>query len=128
MHEGCMKSFEYIKAQSLDEAQKHSTSEWEQTQFYAGGTDQLSLMKLEIITPQRLINLKTIKGLNYISINRGHMEIGALVTLSELIKSPEILKSLPVIAKTAGLVASPQLRNMATIAGNFMSETAMLVF
>jgi len=113
-----MKSFEYKHARSLKEAQKLSASDWSNTQFYAGGTDQLSLLKHEIITPQRLINLKTIEGLNTISTHRDFTEIGALVTLSEIIKHQEILKRLPVIAKTAGLVASPQLRNVATIAGN----------
>jgi len=113
-----MKSFEYKNAQTLEEAQIAASPDWNITQYYAGGTDQLSLLKHDIISPERLINLKKIQGLDDIVLNKKEVKIGSTVTLSDIIKHASLNKRFPVLARAASLVASPQLRNMATIAGN----------
>lgn len=85
----------------------------------AGGTDLLALMKDDVVTPKRLVNIKQIDGLRGISYqpNTG-LRIGALTTLAELADNASIRQSYAVLADAAIEAASPQIRNLATIGGN----------
>lgn len=109
--------FKYIQPQSLKSAStqlKNSTSV-----AYAGGTDLLGLIKDDIISPETLVNLKLINGLSGIKHVRGKgFFIGAMTKISELAEDDLIQKELTVLAEAAKQVASPQLRNVGTIAGN----------
>ncbi len=84
----------------------------------AGGTDLLSLMKDEIVSPKRLINIKDIDGLRGVRPGSNGLSIGALVTLADLSENETIAKSYPLLHKAAVEAASPQVRNMATLGGN----------
>ena len=83
-----------------------------------GGSDVLGMMKDQLITPDVVINLKAIKGLDEIRIERGGLAIGGLVTLDSIARHPAIRQRYRVLAEAAGGVATPQIRNVATIAGN----------
>jgi xanthine dehydrogenase YagS FAD-binding subunit len=63
------------------------------------------------------VNLKAIHGLNKIRLEK-KLSIGALVRLSEMEHRPAILKRFPILQQAVSLAATPQLRNMATVAGN----------
>jgi len=112
-----MIDFEWVNAQSLDTLPALLSKKWDETPLLAGGTDLLDLLKERVIRPQRVVNLKTIPGLNAIKNGNG-LEIGALATIAEIAEHPSIQKSFAVLAEAAESIATPQLRNMATIGGN----------
>ena len=90
-----------------------------ETGILAGGTDLLVEMKSGRVTLRKVINLKRIQGLDYISFdpNQG-MRIGALATWTQILESDEIAGYYPVLKQSAQVMASAQIRNMATLAGN----------
>ena len=84
-----------------------------------GGSDLLGQMKERLITPDLLISLKSIKGLDQIKpAPGGGVTIGGLITLDALAKAPAIRERYAVLAEAAESVATPQIRNAATLAGN----------
>jgi xanthine dehydrogenase YagS FAD-binding subunit len=87
------------------------------TEALAGGTDLLGEMKRGTKEPGRLVNLKTLPGLRRIYFDKG-LSIGALVTLAEIERSSTILKKFPILVQSVQQSATPQLRNMSTLAGN----------
>src|SRR5919106_2198677 len=116
-----MKSFENIDAKSVSQAvallQKFN-QEKKSTVVVAGGSKILQLMKDLVMTPDYVVNLKTIPGLNIIKEERGGLRIGALVTLAEIEEHPAVREKLLILSDAAGEAASPQIRNAGTIAGN----------
>jgi xanthine dehydrogenase YagS FAD-binding subunit len=85
----------------------------------AGGQDLLTTMKERILVPKRVVNLKTIQGMDGIDgdATKG-LKIGALAKLTEVETHPEIVKNFPGLAQAAHSIATVQLRNQATIGGN----------
>jgi xanthine dehydrogenase YagS FAD-binding subunit len=75
-------------------------------------------MKDQVMTPDYVINLKTIPGLNAIREERGGFRIGALATLAEIEEHSVLGEKLLILSDAAGEAASPQIRNAGTIAGN----------
>src|SRR5207302_10569700 len=88
------------------------------TEILAGGTDLLALMKDDLVTPKRLVNIKDIKDLHGVSSNPQGLRIGALTTLGDLAEEAGVRKNNPALAEALVEAASPQIRNMATIGGN----------
>src|SRR5207245_11451580 len=82
------------------------------------GTDLLALMKDDVVSPKRLVNIKNIKDLRGISSSAQGLRVGALTTLGDLADEARIKKNYPALAEAAIEAASPQIRNMATLAGN----------
>jgi xanthine dehydrogenase YagS FAD-binding subunit len=83
-----------------------------------GGSDLLGMMKDRLIAPDVLVNLKTIKGLDQIRAENGGLAIGGLTTLDAVATNPAIRRDYTVLADAAAQVATPQIRNVGTIAGN----------
>jgi len=111
-----MRQFKYLQPKNIKDAQSLLLKE-KTALPYAGGTDILGLLKDDIISPEKLINLKNL-GLNKITFTDKELRIGAAVTISEIADHQNIQISLPVLAQAAREVASPQLRNIGTLAGN----------
>jgi xanthine dehydrogenase YagS FAD-binding subunit len=89
----------------------------------AGGTDLLTLMNADLAAPERLIDIKRMAELDdRIEDGPDGLTIGALATLAELEDDPLVRAVAPALAEAAGLAASPQLRNMATIGGNLLQR------
>src|SRR5579862_9551636 len=85
----------------------------------AGGQDLLTTMKEYLVRPPRVVNLKTIQGLDGIDGDaKTGLKIGALVKLIDVIQHPEITANFPGLAEAAHSIATPQIRNMATVGGN----------
>lgn len=94
-----------------------------ETRPLAGGTDLLTLMKAEIATPDRLVDIKRLADLtDEIVVTEDGVEIGALATLAQIETNPFITSLVPALAQAASLAATPQLRNMATIGGNLLQR------
>ena len=91
----------------------------------AGGTDILPNLKHFLDTPPMLISLARVTALRGVSRDdaAGALRIGAGVTLTQLAEHPEVRALFPSLASAAGLVASPVIRNMATIGGNVNLDT-----
>jgi xanthine dehydrogenase YagS FAD-binding subunit len=83
-----------------------------------GGSDVLGMMKDRLITPDVLVHLKAIKDLDRVEIDGGDVTIGGLTTLDAIARHPAIRERYRVLAQAADSVATPQIRNVATIAGN----------
>jgi xanthine dehydrogenase YagS FAD-binding subunit len=88
----------------------------------AGGIDLLDLMKEDIISPPRLVNIRNVDSLRGITISTDGLHLGPLSTLSEIASHPEIQRSYSALADAAGHAATPQVRNMATLGGNIMQR------
>jgi xanthine dehydrogenase YagS FAD-binding subunit len=85
----------------------------------AGGTDLLALLKDDIVAPSQLINIKGIRSLHTLKIDRRTgLRAGCLTTLNELACNQQLLALYPALAMALGDAASPQIRNMATLGGN----------
>ncbi len=112
-----MNKFEYASPTTKEQAVAMLGKAWGETEILAGGTDLLSLMKDFVATPQRIVNIKGIKELSSLQILRdGSARIGALVTIDQLLEATR--KSHPALSQAAAGIASPQIRNMGTVAGD----------
>lgn len=84
-----------------------------------GGQDLHTTMKAYIITPPRVVNLKTIPDANRITYDpKGILTIGATATLTQIAEHPDVKELLPGLVEAVESVATPQIRNMGTIGGN----------
>jgi xanthine dehydrogenase YagS FAD-binding subunit len=83
-----------------------------------GGSDLLALMKDQLVSPDVVVNLKSIKGLDDVTAEPGGIRIGSLMTLDALSRHPQIRQQYAVLAEAAESIATPQIRNVATLAGN----------
>ena len=84
----------------------------------SGGSDALGMVKEQLISPDVLVNLKSIPGLDEVTEQAGEVRIGGLITLSTLADHPLIRSRYSVLSQAAGVVGTPQIRNAGTLAGN----------
>ena len=113
-----MRSFEYLSPANTKQATSLLSASWGQTEIIAGGTDLLALMKEDVVTPRRVVNIKEIQELRGVKSTTQGLRIGSLTTLTELAEDDGIRKSHPALAEAIQEAASPQIRNMATFGGN----------
>ncbi len=116
--------FTHASAKSTDEATALLAEHRGRAAVIAGGTDLLGALKDKIhpADPELLVDLKPITGLRYVQEDKKGLRIGALTTLTEVATHPTIKAKVPLLAEAAKSVASPQIRNMATIGGNICQE------
>ncbi|HMQ32449.1 MAG TPA: FAD binding domain-containing protein, partial [Chloroflexaceae bacterium] len=119
-----MRAFDYTSAGTVEEALARLGQAGDgAARPLAGGTDLLTLMKADLVAPGELINIKQVADLpRGISAGAGGLAIGALTTLSAIERDPLVRRDYPALAEAAGLAATPQLRNMATIGGNLLQR------
>jgi len=117
--------FEHRDVTSFNEAsQVLESAESGKKVVIAGGTDLLGVLKERILaeSPDEVVNLKTIPDSAYIKSDGWTIKVGALTKLKDITSSPEIKKYLPALAQAAGSVATPLIRNVATIGGNICQD------
>jgi xanthine dehydrogenase YagS FAD-binding subunit len=119
-----MKSFKHMNARTVEEACALLSEYKGKAVLHAGGTDLLSTLKGEHLFdyPEAVINIKTIRGLDSIKEDGRALKIGALTKLSDLVKSPVLKERYTVLAEAAYAVATPQVRNVATLGGNLCQD------
>ena len=119
-----MKSFRHFRVNTLEEALALLTRYRGKARINAGGTDLLGVLKDEILPayPQAVIDIKTIVGLDAIREENGRLTIGALTRLKDIVGSPLLRERYGVLAEAAQTVATPQIRNVATLGGNLCQE------
>jgi len=113
-----MRPFDYASPTKKEQVSDLLGGTWGEVEVLAGGTDLLSLMKDDIVTPRRLVNIKSIPELHGVRMEKEVLSIGALTTLAEIAGDAQVLREYPVLAAAAGDAASPQIRNLATLGGN----------
>src|SRR6478672_9732049 len=86
--------------------------------FAGGGSDVLQLVKERIVQPDVIVNLKTMANLNQITKSAGGVAIGGQTTLDTISRHDSLRTDYTVLAEAAGSAATPQVRNVGTIAGN----------
>lgn len=120
-----MKLFTHFNAVSVDEVVEMLARYEGKAKLNAGGTDLLGVLKDRILPvyPEAIINIKAISGLNTIEEHEEGISIGALTKLADIISSPLVEQYYPLLKEAAKTVASPQIRNMATIGGNLCQDT-----
>jgi xanthine dehydrogenase YagS FAD-binding subunit len=119
-----VRSFTHINAHTIEEAYSMLDEHRGSAVLKAGGTDLLGVLKDEILPhyPRVVINVKTIPGLNFITEDERGLTLGALTTLHEVANSSLVKERYPALAEAARSVATPQIRNAATIGGNLCQD------
>lgn len=124
-----MRPFAYERATDASEARTlgRDTGRGETgapTQFLAGGTTLLDLMKLDVLRPERVVDIAPLKSRHgAIEAGKDGLRLGALATMSAVADHPDVRRDYPVLAQSLQLAASAQLRNMATIGGNLLQRS-----
>src|SRR3954469_13889549 len=115
-----MNAFEWADASSVDEV---FTLTVKGAAIKAGGVDLLDLMKEGLAAPNRVVNIRNIPGLDQIKETKdGGLEIGPLVTVAQVAEHPMIRQKYAALASSAEQIATPQIRNMATMGGNLLQR------
>jgi xanthine dehydrogenase YagS FAD-binding subunit len=83
-----------------------------------GGSDMLGMIKERLVSPDVLVRLKTIDGLDQVKAEKGGVTIGGQTTLDAVSRHESLRRQYTVLAEAAADVATPQIRNVATLAGN----------
>jgi len=114
-----MKDFSYAAPKTVKEAISVLAKVKGDGKIMCGGQSMLVLMKQNMLTPEHVVDIKGVSGLNYIRYSEKEgLRIGALATHSAIEKSPIIKKNCPVLAEMEDNLAVVQTRNWGTIGGN----------
>jgi xanthine dehydrogenase YagS FAD-binding subunit len=119
-----MKTFQHFSAKTLREASALIERFHGKARVNAGGTDLLGCLRDQCLelSPEAVIDIKGIPGLDFIKAGARGVKIGALTKLADLVQSPVIKEQYPLLAQAARSVAAPNIRNMATVGGNLAQE------
>lgn len=120
-----MKAFQYATAHSLESARQMVA---DNGAYIAGGNDLLGLLKEYLVSPDLLVNIKALPGLNKIDRSKTSWTIGALVTVAELESDPHVRETLPGLQQAAAEVGSQQIRNVASVGGNLAQHSRCWYF
>lgn len=121
-----MQAFEYKK--SNDVAGAVSAAAAPNAKFVAGGTTLIDLMKLNVETPRTVLDINSLPLTKIEKTADGGLRIGAMVRNSDLAHDKMVIAEYPVLSQALLSGASPQLRNMATTAGNILQRTRCYYF
>ena len=120
-----MKYFEHESAATFDEAVSLlKESPKGKTVVMAGGSDLIGVLKEQILEdyPEKVVDLKTVRGGEYIKQDGDTIEIGALTKLCDIVKSDLLNEKAPVLSQATRSAATPLIRNVATMGGNICQD------
>jgi xanthine dehydrogenase YagS FAD-binding subunit len=128
-----MKTFEFIRpadraAAIATASQSKTAQQGANVRFIAGGTTLMDLMKLNVETPARVLDINRLSLDKIEAMGDGGLKIGATVRNSDLANHEKVLRDYPVLSQAILNGASAQLRNMATTAGNLLQRTRCMYF
>jgi xanthine dehydrogenase YagS FAD-binding subunit len=119
-----MKAFELYDATTVEEAVSLLEQPGPTSKVLAGGSDLVAGVMKDWIQgpgmpyPNVLVDITTIPALHGIAVDGSGLKIGAATTLTDIVDSPEIQQTWPILSQAAASVASPLIRNFATLGGN----------
>jgi xanthine dehydrogenase YagS FAD-binding subunit len=128
-----MHIFEFIRPQDAAAAiaaaaHSNTAQQGANLRFVAGGTTLIDLMKLNVETPTRLLDINRLPLGRIESRPEGGLTIGAMVRNSDLANNPQVRRDYSVLSQAILNGASPQIRNMATVGGNLLQRTRCVYF
>jgi xanthine dehydrogenase YagS FAD-binding subunit len=127
-----MRPFTYQRADDAGHAVRAQTAPGQvdaATQYLAGGTTLIDLMKLDVLRPHTLVDINPLRErYGGIEISATGLHLGAFVKMAAAADHAEIQRDYPAIAQSLQLAASAQLRNMATLGGNVLQRTRCQYF
>ena len=93
--------------------------------YLAGGTTLIDLMKLEVMRPERVVDINALERTAAGRIERTDqgLRLGAMVRMADAAEHPDVVRDYPMVAQSLRLAASAQLRNMASLGGNVLQRT-----
>ena len=124
-----MRPFTYERADDLPAARRlgRETGQGQAespVQFLAGGTTLIDLMKLDVLRPDRLVDISPLRFTHAaIDMRPDGLRLGALASMSKVADHPDVGRDYPAIAQSLSLAASAQIRNMASLGGNVLQRT-----
>jgi len=124
-----MRPFTYERAADLTQASRlgRDTGQGQTdatAQFLAGGTTLVDLMKLDVLRPERVVDIGPLRSAHAgIELSAKGLHLGALASMSKVADHPDVRRDYPAIAESLSLAASAQLRNMASLGGNVLQRT-----
>ncbi|MCV3736243.1 xanthine dehydrogenase family protein subunit M [Rhizobium sp. TRM96647] len=111
-------TFAYHRPTTIDSAVALLIELGEDARPLAGGHSLIPLMKTRLASPEHLVDLTGIEGLNGIERSDGDVVIGAMTTQHSLIGSSLLSELVPIVRETSLMIADPQIRYKGTIGGN----------
>ena len=128
-----MKNFEFIRPADAGSAittaaQAKTAQQGAEVRYIAGGTTLIDLMKLNVETPARLLDINRLPLHKIETTADGGLKIGATVRNSDLANDPAVRRDYAMLSQAILAGASTQLRNMATTAGNLLQRTRCAYF
>ncbi|MCC2547608.1 xanthine dehydrogenase family protein subunit M [Hymenobacter sp. BT175] len=121
-----MNQFQYVRP-TKQKAAIDAFGREADTQFIAGGTNLLDLMKRGVMNPTKLVDINRLP-LDRIDRDKGTLLIGALALNSTVAEHPQVRQLHPLLGQALSAGASAQLRNMATVGGNMLQRTRCYYF
>src|SRR6478672_11658404 len=115
--------FEFRAPRTLEEAARILDGEGAKAMPLAGGTDLLPNMKRRQQVPRTLMSLRHVEALQQVRWDDSGSRLGACLTLAEIADDPRFRNGMTALSEAAALVATPHLRNMATLGGNLCLDT-----
>jgi len=115
--------FTFRAPRTIEEAASVLHGEGPSAMPLAGGTDLLPNMKRRQQAPRTLLSLRNIEALQAMQFGESGARLGACLTLSDIASDPRFRNSATALAQAASQVATPQIRNMATLGGNLCLDT-----
>ena len=115
--------FDFRAPRTLEEAVRILAGEGTNARPLAGGTDLLPNMKRRQQVPRTLMSLRHIESMRRMEFAAGPTRLGACLTLDEIANDPRFRNGMTALAQAASQVATPQIRNMATLGGNLCLDT-----
>jgi 4-hydroxybenzoyl-CoA reductase subunit beta len=116
-------AFEWASPETVDETLALLAAHGARALVMAGGTDAMPNLKHRLHEPEIVVHLGRVRDLHFVREDTGGLDLGPRVTLSEIEAHPGIRAGYPLLARAAGCVAGPQLRNMGTLGGNLCLDT-----
>ena len=111
-------AFEYLRPKTIPEAIGLLQQYGEDAKILSGGQSLIPMMKFRLARPAYLVDINRVSGLSYIREENGYLKIGGLTREADLETAALIQTKYPILADTSRVIADPQIRNMATVAGN----------
>ena len=115
------REFEYARPTTLEEAVRLLADHPGDARVLCGGTDLVAWLRDDAVAPDLLVDIKAISGLGEISFEGDTLTIGSQVTFTDLIESSSVAQRAPLLIEMSETVASPGIRNRATVVGNICS-------
>lgn len=113
-----LRPFALVEPETIPEAIEVLAGLDGEARVIAGGTALVPTMRLGLVAPDRLVSLHRIAGLSDIRVDKGMLEIGAMASLSALVRHGAVRDGWPLLARAAARVATPAIRSSATLGGN----------